>query len=107
MFVNEEVEDKFLSRKWLILNEWIAYKKIVNFTNIIELRNIRIYLYKIKSKWENKIRNLSSELGSRTVVENSTSRVSYIRAVVLKNLVLGGHSFCIEISINISFNLSL
>jgi hypothetical protein len=30
---------------------------------------------------------------------------SYIRAVVHKNLVLGGHSLCIEISINISFHL--
>jgi hypothetical protein len=26
------------------------------------------FLYKIKCKWENKIRNLSSDLGSRTVV---------------------------------------
>jgi hypothetical protein len=34
-----------------------------------------------------------------------TSRDSYNRAVVLKNLVLGGHSLCIEISINISFHI--
>jgi hypothetical protein len=60
--------EQFLSRKWLRLNEWIVYKKIINCTNIIELRNIGNYLYKIKCKWENKIRNLSSELGSRTVV---------------------------------------
>jgi hypothetical protein len=45
-----------------MLNEGIAYKEIINCTNIIELRNIGIYLYKIKCKWENKIRNLSSEL---------------------------------------------
>jgi hypothetical protein len=32
--------EQFLSRKWLGLNEWIAYKKIINCTNIIELRNI-------------------------------------------------------------------
>jgi hypothetical protein len=55
--------EQFLSRKWLLLNEGIAYKKIINCTNITELRNIGIYLYKIKCKWENKIRNLSSELG--------------------------------------------
>jgi hypothetical protein len=55
--------DQFLSRKWLKLNEGLAYKKIINCTNIIELKNIGIYLYKIKCKWENKIRNLSSELG--------------------------------------------
>jgi hypothetical protein len=60
--------EQFLSRKWHILNEWIAYMKIINCTNIIELRKIGICLCKIKCKWENKIRNLSSELGSRTVV---------------------------------------
>jgi hypothetical protein len=46
-----------------MLDEGIAYKKIINCTNIIELRNIGIYLYKIKCIWENKIRNLSPELG--------------------------------------------
>jgi hypothetical protein len=46
--------EQFLSRKWLRLNEWIAYNKIINCTNIIELRNIGIYLYKIKCKWEKK-----------------------------------------------------
>jgi hypothetical protein len=62
MFGNEEVEGTILSRKWLMLNDWIAYKKIINCTNIIDLRNIEICLYKIKCKWENKIRNLSCEL---------------------------------------------
>jgi hypothetical protein len=60
--------EQFLSREWLRLNEWIVFKKIMNCTNIIELRNIGSFLYKIKCKWENKIRNLSSELGSRAVV---------------------------------------
>jgi hypothetical protein len=55
--------EQFSSRKWLVLNEVIAYKKIINCTNITEVRNIGIYLYKITCKWENKIRNLSSELG--------------------------------------------
>jgi hypothetical protein len=55
--------EQFLSRKWLMLNEWIAFKKIITCTNIINLRNIGSYLYKIKCKWENKIRNLSSEVG--------------------------------------------
>jgi hypothetical protein len=57
-----------LSRKWLRLNEWIVFKKIINCTNITELRNIGSYLYETKCKWENNIRNLSSELGSRAVV---------------------------------------
>jgi hypothetical protein len=60
--------EQFLSRKWLGLNEWIVFKKRINCTNIIELGKIGSYLYKIKCKWENKIRNLSSELGSRAVV---------------------------------------
>jgi hypothetical protein len=60
--------EQFLSRKLLSLNEWIVFKKIIKCNNSIELRNIGSYLYKIKLKWENKIRNLSSELGSRAVV---------------------------------------
>jgi hypothetical protein len=48
-----------------MLNEGIAYKKITNCVNIIELQNIGIYLYKIKINWENNIRNLSSKLGRR------------------------------------------
>jgi hypothetical protein len=60
--------EQFLRRKWLRLNEWIVYKKIIICTDIIELRNIGSYPYKIKCKWENQIRNLSSELGSRAVV---------------------------------------
>jgi hypothetical protein len=59
--------EQFLSRKWLMISEWIVYKKIINCTNIIDLKNIGIYLYKMTCKWENKIRNLSSEVGSRTV----------------------------------------
>jgi hypothetical protein len=60
--------EQFLSRKWLRLNEWIVFKKIINSSNSIELRIIGSYLCKIKCKWDNRIRNLSSELGSRAVV---------------------------------------
>jgi hypothetical protein len=60
--------EQFLSRKWLRLNELIVFKKIINCNNSTELRNIGSYLYKIKCKWDNRIRNLSSELGSKTVV---------------------------------------
>jgi hypothetical protein len=35
-----------------MLNEGIAYKKIINCANIIELINIGIYIYKIKCKWK-------------------------------------------------------
>jgi hypothetical protein len=46
----------------------MVFKKIINCNNSIELRNIGSYLYKIKCKWENRIRNLSSELRSRVLV---------------------------------------
>jgi hypothetical protein len=59
--------EQFLNRRWLRLNELIVLKKIINCNNSIELRNIVNYLYKIKCKWDNRIRNLSSELGSRDV----------------------------------------
>jgi hypothetical protein len=35
---------KFLSKKWLRLNELIVLKKIINCNNSIELRNIGSYL---------------------------------------------------------------
>jgi hypothetical protein len=47
-----------LSRKWQIINEEPAYKKIINCTNTVELRNLGRYSYKIKCKWENKIKEL-------------------------------------------------
>jgi hypothetical protein len=69
MFGNEEVEGTiFFVENGLGLTKGIAYNKIITCTNIIDLRNIGSYLYKIKCKWENTIRNLSSEVGSRTIV---------------------------------------
>jgi hypothetical protein len=38
--------------------EEIAYKKIINCTNTLEIRNIGSYLYKIKCKWEKRIKEL-------------------------------------------------
>jgi hypothetical protein len=60
--------EQLLSRKWLKLNEWIVFKKIINCNNSIELINTGSYLFLIKCKWDNRIRNLSSELGRRAVV---------------------------------------
>lgn len=42
---------QFLNRKWLIVNEEIACKKI-HFTNVVELRNIGNYLDKIMCECE-------------------------------------------------------
>jgi hypothetical protein len=38
--------EQFLSRKWFIVTEQVAYKKI-NRTKSVELRNIGKYLYKL------------------------------------------------------------
>jgi hypothetical protein len=47
-----------LSSKWPNVNEDVAYKRIRNCINAVELRNIGKYLYKIICKWENKISNI-------------------------------------------------
>jgi hypothetical protein len=52
------LREHLLSRKWQIINEELAYKKIINYTNTVELRNLDRYLYKIKCKWENRIKEL-------------------------------------------------
>jgi hypothetical protein len=39
-----------------LINEELAYNKIINSTNTVELRNLCRYLYKIKCKWENRIK---------------------------------------------------
>jgi hypothetical protein len=50
--------EQLLRRTWLIVNEEIAYKRIINCTNAVDLVNTGNYLYKIRCKWENKVRNL-------------------------------------------------
>jgi hypothetical protein len=50
--------EQFWSRKWLIVNEEVAYKTKKKCTNAVELRNIGKYLYKIKCQWENEISNI-------------------------------------------------
>jgi hypothetical protein len=52
------LREHLLSRKWQIINEDIAYKKIINCTNTVEIGNLGGYLYKIKWKWKNKIKEL-------------------------------------------------
>jgi hypothetical protein len=47
-----------LSRKWQIINEELAYKKIINCTNTVELLHLGTYLYKVKYKWGNRIKEL-------------------------------------------------
>jgi hypothetical protein len=49
--------------KWLKINADVAYKRIINFTHVVELRNTGKYLYKIRCKWEIKISNIKLETG--------------------------------------------
>jgi hypothetical protein len=46
------------SRKWQTINEELAYKKIINCTNTVQLRKLGRYLCKIKCKRENRIKEL-------------------------------------------------
>jgi hypothetical protein len=39
----------------IIINDDVAYKRIINYTDVVELRNIGTYLYKIRCGFENKI----------------------------------------------------
>jgi hypothetical protein len=50
------LREHLLSRKWQIINEELAYTKISNCTNTVELRNSGRYLYKITCKSENRIK---------------------------------------------------
>jgi hypothetical protein len=43
-------------------NEEVAYKIIINCTNTVELRNLDRYLYKIKCKWENRIKEFQLDV---------------------------------------------
>jgi hypothetical protein len=46
-----------LSIKWLTVDKEVAYKRVINCNNAIELRNIGKSLHKILCKWKNKISN--------------------------------------------------
>jgi hypothetical protein len=52
------LREHLLSRKLQIIIEKLAYKKIFTCNNTVELRNLGRYLYKIKCKWENGIKEL-------------------------------------------------
>jgi hypothetical protein len=52
------LREHFLSRKWQVINEELAYKEIINCTNIVKLRNLDRYLCRIKCKWGNIIKEL-------------------------------------------------
>jgi hypothetical protein len=49
------LRENFLSRKWQIINEELAYNKIINCVNTVKIRNLSRYVYKIECIWENRI----------------------------------------------------
>jgi hypothetical protein len=53
----DKCKEQCFSIKWTFINEEVAYKRIINCTNV-ELRNIKKYPYKIRFKWKNKITNI-------------------------------------------------
>jgi hypothetical protein len=44
------LRENFLSRKWQTTNEELAYMKIINCTNTVELRNLGRYFTKLNGK---------------------------------------------------------
>jgi hypothetical protein len=54
--------ERFMNSKWLNINEYEAYQKIINCTDVAELRRGK-YLYKIRCKWENRISNIQLDVG--------------------------------------------
>jgi hypothetical protein len=47
---------QFINKKWLCINEELAYKKIVNCTNKSRIIHLRKYLDEVKHKWERRVR---------------------------------------------------
>jgi hypothetical protein len=42
---------QFINKKWLCINEELAYKTIVNWTNKAHIIHLGKYLDKVKHKW--------------------------------------------------------
>jgi hypothetical protein len=47
---------QFINKKWLCINEELAYKKTVTCTNIARRIHLGKYLDKVKHKWESRVR---------------------------------------------------
>jgi hypothetical protein len=49
---------QFISKKWLCINEELAYRKIINCTNKAYIINLGEYLDKVIHKWESRVRKV-------------------------------------------------
>jgi hypothetical protein len=47
---------KFINKKWLCINEELAYKNIVKCANKVHIVHLREYLDKVIHKWESRVR---------------------------------------------------
>jgi hypothetical protein len=72
--------EQILSRNVFVVNDEVAYKRIINCTNDVELRNTGKYLYKITCKWENKINNKYFEMGKG-------SRIIFIKIILYRKRI--------------------
>jgi hypothetical protein len=50
--------EKLIHGKWLSMNKEVAYRKILKITNRTHIQNLGKYLYIVKNKWSNKIKNI-------------------------------------------------
>jgi hypothetical protein len=47
---------QFVNKKWLCVNEELAYKKTVNCANKNHIIHLGKYFDKVKHKWESRVR---------------------------------------------------
>jgi hypothetical protein len=48
----QKLREKFMEEKWLQIKEEIGFKNIVGYTKITDLRNLGIFLYKVRCRSE-------------------------------------------------------
>jgi hypothetical protein len=54
--------EESLCKKWMGLDQHLAFKKITDRKNAVELKNMGQYLFRVNGKWENKIKKEAEEL---------------------------------------------
>jgi hypothetical protein len=68
--------------KCLNTNEDLAYRKTISCTNVTKINSLGKYLFKIKCKWENKVRGTQPPLraaGSQNIEREIGLRVEIVR----------------------------
>jgi hypothetical protein len=48
--------EECVNSNWLNINEDLAYRKIISCRDVNKIKSLGKYLFKIKCKWENKVR---------------------------------------------------